>query len=384
MNPGRASAEVRRLSRVPGLDVGLAALLATYAGLDAVRTGNWPEPHSVSAALAVTSGAFLVLRRTRPLVALVGSLGALSVAYVGLGHFETGSSLLIGLVAAYSAGGYGRNLPFAMAVIVGFAATTGLGQSASEAIPDLLWTAAALTLSFAVGLTARRLRGRAHAAEDRTRALEREQQALAEAAAAEERRRIARELHDIISHGLGVVVLQAGAAEQALDCDPARAREALRLIRATGQEAISEMGTLVRLIRDEPGPGLHPQPTLADIEQLVARTRAAGLAVDMHIEGAVRELPATVELNAYRVVQEGLTNALKHAGDAKVFVVLHYRAERIEVEVRDDGYRAGQGPGSQRGLVGLRERVAVFGGQFQAGHDPRGGWTVRASFPTAP
>jgi signal transduction histidine kinase len=104
--------------------------------------------------------------------------------------------------------------------------------------------------------------------------------------------------------------------------------------------------------------------------------------VQVRTEGTVRELPATVELNAYRVVQEGLTNALKHTRQAKVSVVLRYRPDGIEVEVCDDGSRTGQGPGSRRGLLGLRERVAVFGGQFQAGRDPRGGWTVRASFPT--
>jgi signal transduction histidine kinase len=383
MEADRRSATVGRLLGSPLLDVVLALALALYAGLDAVRTTEWPEPHWASAALAVTSAAFLALRRVRPLVAFAGALGALSVAYVALGHFEAGSSVLIALVAAYSVGAHGRNLPFALAGIAGFAATTGLGQPAPEAVADLLWSCVALSLPFAVGLTARRLRGRAQTAEERTRTLEREQQALAEAAAEQERRRIARELHDIVSHSLGVVVLQAGAAEQVLSHDPDKTREALHLIRATGQQAIAEMGTLVRLIRDEPGPGRDPQPTLADIDRLATSTRAAGLEVQVRTEGTVRELPATVELNAYRVVQEGLTNALKHTRQAKVSVVLRYRPDGIEVEVCDSGSRTGQGPGSRRGLLGLRERVAVFGGQFQAGRDPRGGWTVRASFPTA-
>ncbi|MBM0224245.1 sensor histidine kinase [Micromonospora sp. ATA51] len=142
------------------------------------------------------------------------------------------------------------------------------------------------------------------------------------------------------------------------------------------------MGTLVGLIRDEPGPGRDPQPTLGDIERLVATTRSAGLAVHVQTEGKERDLPASVELNAYRVVQEGLTNALKHAGRADVRVVLRYRADGIEVEVSDDGAGTGQGPGGRRGLIGLGERVAVFGGRFEAGRDPRGGWKVRASFPT--
>jgi signal transduction histidine kinase len=382
MQARRLGPVVRRAARSPLLDIVLALSLATYAGLDAFRTSDWPEPRSASAGLAVTSACFLAVRRISPLVSFAGALGALAVVYVAFGHYEAGASVLIGLVAAYSVGAYGRNLPFAVAVLAGFAATTGLGQPAAEGVPDLLWTCVALLLPLAVGLTARRLRGQARAAEHRADVLKQDQQALADAAASEERRRIARELHDVISHGLGVVVLHAGAAEQVLDRDPDKARDALRLIRAAGQEAITEMGTLVGLIRDEPGPGRDPQPTLSDIERLAATTRSAGLAVHVQTEGKERDLPASVELNAYRVVQEGLTNALKHAGRAEVRVVLRYHADGIEVEVCDDGAGTGQGPGAHRGLIGLRERVAVFGGRFEAGRDPRGGWKIRASFPT--
>jgi len=373
---------VRGVARSPLLDVVLALLLTANVGFDALNTSDWPEPRWASAALGMTSAAFLAVRRGCPLVSFTGVLGPLAVAYVVLGHYETGSSLLVALVAAYSAGAYGRNLPFALALLAGFAATTGLGQPAREAVPDLLWTLAALSLPLAVGLTARRLRGRVRSAEHRADLLKREQQALAEAVADEERRRIARELHDVISHGLGVVVLHAGAAEQVLDSDPGKAREALGLIRATGQEAIAELGTLVGLMRDESRPERHPQPTLGDIGRLVATTGSAGLAVRLRTEGRERDLPASVELNAYRVVQEGLTNALKHAGRAEVRVVLRYRDDAVEVEIADDGTGRSPGPGAHRGLIGLRERVAVFGGRFEAGPDPRGGWKVSASFPT--
>jgi signal transduction histidine kinase len=128
--------------------------------------------------------------------------------------------------------------------------------------------------------------------------MQQEQQALAEAAARQERQRIARELHDIISHGLGVMVLQAGAAEQVLDRDPSKAREALQLIRATGQKAITELGTLVALIRDEQPPGRDPKPTLRDVQRLAATTRSVGLAVTVQTDGQPRDLPASVELNA--------------------------------------------------------------------------------------
>jgi signal transduction histidine kinase len=382
MQARRLGSVARRVASSPLLDVALAAALAAYAGLDALHTSDWPQPHAASASLAVASASFLAIRRVRPLTSFAGALGALAAIYVTLGHFEAGSSVLIGLAAAYSVGAYGRNLPFAVAVLVAFAATTGLGQPTGEAVPDLLWTCVALALPLAVGLTARRLRGQAHDAEQRADVLRQAQQALTETAASEERHRIARELHDVISHGLGVVVLHAGAAEQVLDRDPDKAREALRLIRVAGQEAIAELGTLVGLIREEHAPGRDPQPTLDDIERLVATTRSAGLAVLVRTEGQERDLPASVELNAYRVVQEGLTNALKHAGRAKVCVILRYRPDGIDVEVCDDGAGDGQGPGAHLGLIGLRERVNVFGGRFEAGRDPHGGWKVRASFPT--
>jgi signal transduction histidine kinase len=302
----------------------------------------------------------------------------------GLGHYEAGSSVLIALVATYSAAAYGRNRPFLLAVIAAFSATEGLQEARAEALPDVLWTAVALTLPVTVGLAVRRQQGRAHTAEQHARQLELDQPALAEAAALEERLRIARELHDVISHGLGVVMLQAGAAELVLERDPPKAREALRLIRSTGQQATAELSTLVSLVRDPPANGREPQPTLTDVDRLVAATKSAGLAVQLRRSGAVRELPAIVELNAYRVIQEGLTNALKHARAAQVLVLLQYTDRGIAVEVSDDGDGSRPGPGGRRGLLGLRERVTVFGGQFNAGPDPRGGWAVRASFPTTP
>jgi signal transduction histidine kinase len=384
MNAGRLTTAVRRAARSPALDVALAAVLGCYAALDALRTTDFPQPHGVSAALVAVSAAFLALRRVRPLTSLTGALGGLAAVYLALGHYEAGAAVLVAVIATYSAGAYGRNLPFTVAVVFAFGVTTGLRQPAAEALPDMAWSWAVLALALGVGLTARRLRGQSQSAQRRVQQIQQEQQALAESAARQERQRIARELHDIISHGLGVVMLQAGAAEQVLDQEPGKAREALRLIRATGQEAITELGTLVALIRDEQPPGRDPQPTLRDVERLAATTRSAGLAVTVRIEGPLRDLPASVELNAYRVIQEGLTNALKHAPGSTVQVVLRYHPGGLDVEVRDDGAGTAGGPGSRQGLVGLRERAAVFGGQFEAGLDPHGGWKVRASFPTTP
>ena len=384
MDAVRLTRAVRRVARSPALDVVLVVVLGGFAALDALRTTDFPLPHGVSAALAATSAAFLALRRVRPLTSLTGALGGLAAIYLASGHYEAGTSVLIALVAAYSAGAYGRNLAFTVAVVFGFGLTTGLREAASEALPDMAWSWAVLGLALGVGLTARRVRGQSQVARRRVEQLQQEQRAVVEAAARQERQRIARELHDIISHGLGVVVLQAGAAEQVLGQDPAKTREALHLIRETGQEAITELGTLVALIRDEQPPGLDPQPTLRDVERLAASTRSAGLDVTVETAGQPRDLPSSVELNAYRVVQEGLTNALKHAPGSAVRVTLRYNPGGLDVEVSDNGQGTAAGLGTRRGLIGLRERAAVFGGQFEAGRDPDGGWKVRASFPTAP
>jgi signal transduction histidine kinase len=301
-----------------------------------------------------------------------------------VGHFEAGSSLLVILVSAYSVGAHNQNLRVSLAAGLIFAAASGFGpgQPAAQMWPDFAFSAVLVLLPLSVGVSMRRQVRRAVLAERRTVTLEFTQQQRAHEAVQQERRRIARELHDIVSHGLGLVVLHAGVADRVLDTDPARARESLQLIRETGQEAIREMGTLVNLAREDTAASRDPQPNLTDVERLVATTRAAGLNVRLVRLGEQRPLTAAVELNAYRVIQEGLTNALKHAGAATVTVALRYQPDGIDVEVTDDGASGTAGGGGRHGLLGLRERVAVFGGTFDAGGAPEGGWTLRATFPT--
>jgi signal transduction histidine kinase len=355
-------------------------------------TGEWHGDHAVTGVVVALMAASLAFRRTAPLVTLavpVAGLAGLSVAY---GGSETGANLFILLAATYSVALYGPD-PMAAAVVYGITAVVHTALTPEvHGVGDWLWEPVMFTLAFGVGMA---MRGR----QSRSDALAARAEALAVAAAEEERRRIARELHDIVSHGLGVMVLQAGAADQVLDRDPARAREALASIRAVGQEAIGEMGMLLGLIRGDGRTPLEPQPSLADVEALVARTREAGLGVELEVEGERRPLPAALELSAYRIVQEGLTNALKHAGSARARVVLRYRADDLLVEVADDGAVASatsssgpapnsSAPGSRRGLAGVGERVAVFdgrlavfGGRLEAGPRPDGGWTLRAAFP---
>ncbi|HVW79583.1 MAG TPA: histidine kinase [Mycobacteriales bacterium] len=228
-------------------------------------------------------------------------------------------------------------------------------------------------------LVARAMRRREDQAEQEARQSEQ----LAIAAVEAERRRIARELHDVVSHGLGVMVLQAGAAQSVADRDPAKTRELLESIRLTGLEAVNELGTLLALVRAEPSDELVPAPRLTDLEPLVERMREAGLLVDLDLDisNLHRPLPAPLELSAYRIVQEGLTNALKYAAGSTVRVVVSCNEHSLDIDVTDSGRRGAPARGGNRqGLVGVTERVAVFGGRVHAG--PVGeGWALRASLP---
>jgi signal transduction histidine kinase len=205
---------------------------------------------------------------------------------------------------------------------------------------------------------------------------------LAERSRAEERNRIARDLHDVIAHSVSVMVVQAGAAEEVLRRDPERAVEPIRSVQVTGRDAIAELGRLLGILREHGDEvGLAPQPGLDDLGGLLEETRHAGLPVELTVEGDPRRLAPGVELAIYRVVQEALTNARKHAGDARAAVMLRYGAAEVSAEVRDDGSAANNGHGGGHGLIGMRERVAVYGGSLDATHRAEGGFAVRVRIP---
>ena len=215
-----------------------------------------------------------------------------------------------------------------------------------------------------------------------TAALEADHEARALEAVAEERARIAREMHDAVAHGVSVMVLQAGAAEHVLETSPERARESLRTIQDTGREAIVELHRMLGLLRSPVDHAeLTPQPGVARLDALLGQVRAAGLPVELTVEGHPRRLPPGVDRSAYRIVQEGLTNALKHAGPAHATVTLRYRDRALELEVLDDGRGTERANGGGFGLVGMRERAALYGGELDAGARPGGGYALRATLP---
>jgi len=218
---------------------------------------------------------------------------------------------------------------------------------------------------------------------------ERERELRARRAVADERARIARELHDVVSQALGVIVMQAGGAGSVPALKEADAKAVLSTIEQTGRQAFAEMRRLVGVLRnDDEAAALAPQPTVGEIPALLARLARAGLDVDLEIEGTQREVPAGVELSAYRIVQEALTNTLKHAGAAHATVRLVWSPDHLDVEVSDDGPAAGatvpprvRADSGGKGLVGMRERVMLFGGDLEAAPSPHGGYRVAARLP---
>jgi signal transduction histidine kinase len=218
--------------------------------------------------------------------------------------------------------------------------------------------------------------------EERAERLEREREEQARAAVAEERARIARELHDVVGHSVSVMTVQASGVRRLLRPEQEREREALLIVEQTGREALAEMRRLVGVLRrPEEAPALAPQPSLQHVEKLVDQVRESGLTVDLRVEGEATTLPASVDLAGYRLVQEGLTNTLKHAQAHRAEVLVRYGNGEVELVVADDGNGIGGGDGGGHGLVGLRERIAVVGGELNAGPLAGGGYEVRARLP---
>jgi signal transduction histidine kinase len=216
----------------------------------------------------------------------------------------------------------------------------------------------------------------------RARIAERERDVAAREAVVEERARIARELHDVIAHHVSMIVLQAGAERRVLGDGNESTREVLETVEQSGRSALTEMRRLLGMLRGDANEPLTPQPGLGDVPMLVGQLRDAGLPVDLSIDGERRELPVGIELSAYRIVQEALTNALKHAGDARATVHVSYGPDSLELEIADDGPGGGkQGAGGGHGLVGMRERVALYGGRFDATRSAGGGFAVRVVLP---
>ncbi|MBI5103432.1 MAG: sensor histidine kinase [Solirubrobacterales bacterium] len=360
-----------------GLAVGLSAEVLMTADLDGPRWAN-------VLLVAVLPSLSLLPRRRRPtlVLALVGAcfvLAGLLVTPVP----RFGSTIAPIFAAAYAFGRYGdpgdvrAGVAILAVTLVGVNLTSGETAFGDFVFPTIMLAAAVLA--------GRALRSRALVAgelADRAERLAHEQEARAAAAVEQERRRIARELHDVVAHTLSVMVVQAGAARRTLDRDPARAEEALATVEDTGRAALGELRRLLGFVGDgEAGAPMAPQPTLAELPALVRRAREAGLEAELVVEGEPAPVSAGEEVAAYRIVQEALTNAIKHAGPGtRATVVLRWAGDHLELEVRDRGGASAALPAGGHGLTGMRERAALYGGTVEAGPED-GGFVVRAHLP---
>jgi signal transduction histidine kinase len=249
-------------------------------------------------------------------------------------------------------------------------------------VGDFVFSNLVFGVVWIVGFSLGRKFEEADEAKERAARAEREREQQARAAVAEERARIARELHDVVGHSVSVMTVQASGVRRLLRPDQEREREALLIVERTGREALAEMRRMVGVLRrPEEAPALAPQPSLDHLSRLVDQAREAGLPVELRIEGEASQLPAGVDLTAYRLVQEGLTNVVKHAQATRAEVLVNYGDGYLEVTVRDDGKGVGNGDGGGHGLVGMRERVSVYGGELDAGPQTGGGYRLRAKLP---
>jgi signal transduction histidine kinase len=255
---------------------------------------------------------------------------------------------------------------------------------------DMTATYLSFGLAWLIGDNLRVRRAYTRQLEQRAADLEREREERAALAVSQERARIARELHDVVAHHVSVMVVQASGARRVLEKNPAAAEDALEAVESAGRTALSEMRRMLEVLRtDEAGVG--PQPGLAELERLAAQVREAGLPVELCVEGAPRELPGALDLAAYRIVQEALTNTVKHAGKANARVVVCYEPEALSLDIVDDGRGAAaallageEDDGAGQGLIGMRERVTLYGGTLEAGPVFPGGYRVHATFPLDP
>jgi len=369
-------------------DAALAAGLGLLALADLLLSSDpssWGGRGPLQVCLALGCTLPLAWRVRRPIatVAVITAAGGLLVA-VAAPHQAPFEVFVGSVLAAYSIGahtaGHDRWIALGTMFAVGvpfMIAADHQGMAAGDTLAPIAW----LTGSWVVGVIIRGRRLRTAELEQLTAELARQRDLQTQAAVAVERGRIARELHDVVAHNVSMMVVQAGAAERVLEGGQPDVRAALGAIAGTGRETIDEMRLLLGVLRSDDGLALAPQPGLGDLDQLVRNVAKTGLHVDLRVEGQPAALPPGVDLSAYRIVQEALTNVIKHAGPASAEVIVRYGADRVEVEVRDDGHPPAGSTSGGNGLIGMRERVAMLGGELQTGVRRSGGFAVLARLP---
>jgi len=367
-------------------DSALALILTIIAvGSTVVSRTRYGFAVPVLAAIVTLSTTVpIALRRYRPLAVLAVTVSAETLLLI----FRPGAGAPLGvIVALYTVAAYcDRRVSIRAAALAALPITVAVivnnGPHAGQVIPEL----AVFAIAWVLGDNIRTRRAYLAELEARAARLEREREEKADRAVIEERARIARELHDVIAHNVSVMVVQAAAGADVFDEDPGMARESLTAVASTGRAALTELRRLLGVIRaedDRGDPAYAPQPGIERIDELVGQVRETGLPVELSLLGKARPLPEGVGLCAYRIVQEALTNTLKHAHASTAQVQLRYVADALELQIVDDGRGANllsRDTGGQ-GLIGMRERVALFGGELTAGPRNGHGYEVRARLP---
>jgi signal transduction histidine kinase len=378
--------------RVPRGDALLALFLFLVGQFEIWVTGSLSGRAAMTVPAAVSATLPLAWRRRAPLLVLSLSFGvfvieAVVAAAAGVALPRPDSiALLAGwVIAVYSTGAH-LDLPRALlglAMGLSFlpiALAADPTRSLSELDPESLLF---ILIPWLAGQAIRRLRTQRAQLRELAQTLAREREEQARAAVIAERARIARELHDEVAHSVSVIAVQADAAEGALGLDPSVARESLGAIKTTARGALVEMRRLLGVLRDTAEtPPLTPRPGLAQLAPLIEQAQRAGVPIELNVEGEPQPLPAALDLSAYRIVQEGVTNIVKHAGQAHARVLIRYCARDLHIEIADDG-RGGEAKSyaGGHGLVGIRERVALFGGEVHVGAGINGGFLLRVRLP---
>jgi signal transduction histidine kinase len=384
-----------RQAHGPLLIDGVTAL-AVFALIAEQLVTRQPQPgqHPTTAAtwlLAAACSAPILFHRRFPRTSVVVCLSAVAIYAAGRYAAYPGYAIFVLTfdIAVHSDERVSVPTLFASAVVLGVA--VDLQPAKIAILATYLASEIFVGLAWLAGWNVRRRRARWAELHARAQRLEREREEEARRAVTAERLRIARELHDVIAHSMSVIAVQSAVGNHVIDTQPAQARQALAAIEATSRSALTEMRRLLGVLRQEGEPrgSLTPAPGLADLSSLVAQVQDAGLRVWIDVEGERGVVPPGIDLSAYRVIQEALTNVIKHAGSATATVAISYTGDSVTVEVANQAPAApdvrGPGPGtvSGHGIIGMRERVAVFGGEFAAGPGPDGGFLVRACFPVA-
>ncbi|GAA0281103.1 hypothetical protein GCM10009527_091830 [Actinomadura nitritigenes] len=376
-------AQLLRRGRLRALDVPLAVVVVA---VDVVVAGNMLKDRPdftlsfpASCMVAVALGSIVAVRRRRPRRALAAAAAvscAAAVTGVLWDPFAATALVLCTVASIEPARWSARALGGCVAAATGAAVIAQMVHPRYGVVAAAGWTAAAWLLSAGGWLTGHLLRRRrwhaARLAEQRARRI-----------LADERLRIARELHDVVTHGMGLIAVKAGVANHIAEARPEEARQALRVIETTSRDALAEMRRLLDMLRRDSAPGTDlTQPGIGGLQDLAEHVRAAGVEVELTVSGEY-DLPEALQLTVYRIVQEAFTNAVKHAAPARCRATVDIAARQVNIQVLDDGAsRPASKPGTGgHGLVGMRERVAMYGGTFTAGPRPEGGFAVTATLP---